>query len=603
VDGWTVEEKACLYLDVCGSVGLEALERSCGIGLEAQVKRTFEDTGSKMEEDHKSSMTDGHDNTIGLRNDLEKQRVSNDPYPHGRRQSKHEGKADPFGDEEGAEVQYRTMTWWQAAMIMVAETISLGILSLPSVLASIGIVPGVILIAGLGLIATYTGYIFYQFKLEYPFVHNMADVGEVLLGAWGREILGAAQTIFLVFTMGSHVLTFTIALNAISQHATCTIVWSVVGLVLFLIFSLPRTLKKVSYLSIASFISIFAAVIITMIGVGIEQPDPVVQATVTVEFASAFASVTNIIFAYAGHVAFFSFISELRDPRDFPKALFFLQTCDIILYLVVAVVVYRYTGPDVASPALGSTGTTVKRVAYGIALPTIIIAGIIYAHVAAKYIYVRIFRGTRHMSKKTFLSVGSWLGIVLTLWIIAWVIAESIPVFNDLLGLISSLFASWFTYGLAGILWLYLNHGQWFSNGRKSALTVANLLILAMGAAICGIGLYATGTAIHDDAGSGSNPADFTPILSSPPQRLPYTTSDHNHQCQHERSRPASRRAAGQEDYVDKGLDAVEKKVGTSTGHEVDPNKMRSTNEKITDKARGMFEKATGKSVPEKMSN
>lgn len=69
----------------------------------------------------------------------------------------------------------------------------------------------------------------------------------------------------------------------------------------------------------------------------------------------------------------------------------------------------------------------------------------IYAHVAAKYIYIRIFRGTKHMSQKTWLAVGSWVGITLILWIVAWIIAESIPVFNDLLGLISSLFASWFT--------------------------------------------------------------------------------------------------------------------------------------------------------------
>jgi hypothetical protein len=79
----------------------------------------------------------------------------------------------------------------------------------------------------------------------------------------------------------------------------------------------------------------------------------------------------------------------------------------------------------------------------------IVIAGVIYAHVAAKYIYVRIFRGTKHMSKRTWLSVGSWVGIVLVLWVIAWIIAESIPVFNDLLSLISALFASWFTYGLS----------------------------------------------------------------------------------------------------------------------------------------------------------
>ncbi|KAI5361616.1 hypothetical protein Slin15195_G127310 [Septoria linicola] len=68
-------------------------------------------------------------------------------------------------------------------------------------------------------------------------------------------------------------------------------------------------------------------------------------------------------------------------------------------------------------------------------------------------------------------------------------------------------------------------------------------------------------------------------------------------------SAPAGQPGAPKEDYADKGLDAIEKKLGTTTGHNVDPVKMRSTNEKITDKARGMFEKATGKHVPDKVSN
>lgn len=59
--------------------------------------------------------------------------------------------------------------------------------------------------------------------------------------------------------------------------------------------------------------------------------------------------------------------------------------------------------------------------------------------------------------------------------------------------------------------------------------------------------------------------------------------------------------AAGQqEDYLDKGLDAVEKKFGDG---KIDPAKSRSMNEKITDGARNMFEKATGKHVPDKVSN
>lgn len=109
------------------------------------------------------------------------------------------------------------------------------------------------------------------------------------------------------------------------------------------------------------------------------------------------------------------------------------------------------------------------------------------------------------MSQRTWFSVGTWIAIISVLWLVAWIIAESIPVFNDLLGLISALFASWFTYGLSGVFWLFLNYGQWFSSPRKIALTVLNIAIFFLGLAICGIGLYASGYAIHADAGKGAS--------------------------------------------------------------------------------------------------
>jgi len=70
---------------------------------------------------------------------------------------------------------------------------------------------------------------------------------------------------------------------------------------------------------------------------------------------------------------------------------------------------------------------------------------VINGHVACKYIYVRLFRGTDRMHQRTLLSIGTWVVIGLVLWTIAWIIAEAIPVFNDLLSLITALFASWFT--------------------------------------------------------------------------------------------------------------------------------------------------------------
>ena len=65
-------------------------------------------------------------------------------------------------------IQYKTLSWEMVAVLMIAEIVSNGMLSLPSSLAVVGIVPGVILIVFLGVFATYTSYLLIQFKLNHP---------------------------------------------------------------------------------------------------------------------------------------------------------------------------------------------------------------------------------------------------------------------------------------------------------------------------------------------------------------------------------------------------------------------------------------------------
>lgn len=109
-----------------------------------------------------------------------------------------------------------------------------------------------------------------------------------------------------------------------------------------------------------------------MIGVGVQNKGGVdLKATVDTDLFRAFSAVTNIVFAYCAHVAFFGLLAEMEEPRDFPKALVMLQTFEIIFYTVAAVVIYYYVGQDVASPALTSAGPVLKKVAYGIAIPTV----------------------------------------------------------------------------------------------------------------------------------------------------------------------------------------------------------------------------------------
>lgn len=134
---------------------------------------------------------------------------------------------------------------------MVAGNVSLGVLSLPAVVASLGLVPAVILIVGLGILATYTGYVIGQFKWRFPHISSVADAGEVLMGRFGKELFFVGQMLKLVFNMASHILTFTVAMNTITDHGTCSLVFGAVGLVISFALSLPRTMNNVSWLSLA----------------------------------------------------------------------------------------------------------------------------------------------------------------------------------------------------------------------------------------------------------------------------------------------------------------------------------------------------------------
>jgi amino acid permease len=423
--------------------------------------------------------------------------------------SKREGlMVNPFENDANGETEYRTLTWINAGFLLVAETISLGILSLPAVIASMGFVPGVILILFFGLLTTYTGYVTYQVKIAYPGIHNFADAGLFFFGRWFKEVCEAAQIILLLFIMSAHILTFSIMLNVLTNHGACTIIFTVIGMVVSIILSIPRTMKNVALMSIASCLSIATAIFIAMIGIGVGRPADahayaVTPSTMT-SFRTGVVAVANILVSFCSNIAYFGFISEMKKPKDFPKALAMLQICTCSLYLIVAVVIYRYAGTNVKSPAIGSASPIVRKVSYGIAIPTIVVAGVIYAHVATKNVYVRIWRKTNVMNEKSFRSLASWYGLTILLWVISWVIANAIPVFSQLLGLLGSLFCTWFSMILPAAWWIMMNKRQLFLNCNKMLLMLVNVFIAGVGLALCGLGVWGSVVDISNNSGSAS---------------------------------------------------------------------------------------------------
>lgn len=122
--------------------------------------------------------------------------------------------------------------------------------------ATLGLVPGIIMILLMGVMSTYSGLMLGEFRKQYPFVQNFGDAVELMgrsvgMGPLFQEVFGWGQVIFQIFIMASHILTWTICLNTLTSSTVCTVVWAVVGLVVFWVCNLPRTLKYTSFMSVA----------------------------------------------------------------------------------------------------------------------------------------------------------------------------------------------------------------------------------------------------------------------------------------------------------------------------------------------------------------
>lgn len=150
-------------------------------------------------------------------------------------------------------------------------------------------------------------------------------------------------------------------------------------------------------------------------------------------FYLAFVSITNPVFAYAGHFMFFILISEMKRPQDAMKAAYTLQGFATTFYAVFALVMYVYLGHTVASPAFSSLPITWQKASYGLALVNFLLAGSLYAHTAAKLFFIRFFRKSRHLHDHTVLGWATWCVLVLLMNGAAFVLAVAVPVSSKLL--------------------------------------------------------------------------------------------------------------------------------------------------------------------------
>ena len=166
---------------------------------------------------------------------------------------------DVFGSEEHHDIKYKRLSWPLVAILMIAEIVSNGMLSLPSAFATVGMVPGIIITTFLGVFATYTSWLLVKFKLRHPEVHTMADAGYIMFGLVGRELMAFGTFAFAIFGTGGQLLAGQIALATLSDAKLCNLTYTAIFAVASLFLSMPRTFHGLGYISILSVLSILLA--------------------------------------------------------------------------------------------------------------------------------------------------------------------------------------------------------------------------------------------------------------------------------------------------------------------------------------------------------
>ncbi|CAG7926634.1 unnamed protein product [Penicillium olsonii] len=450
------------------------------------------------------------------KNDTDIEYDNNDPTPHEALGTITDHN-DVFGEISEDGPNYRNVGWLGTVALMMKTQIGLGVLSMPLVFATVGLVPGNILLVAMAGITTWSDYMVGIIKLRHPDVYGIDDVGRILFGRIGYELFGAAYAIYFTFVAGSAMLSISISLNALSTHAICTAGFVAIAAVVGFMFASIRTLDRIGFLAWIGALSIIIAVFVVTIAVGLQsRPSEAPQSGHwesdyklfnTPTFTEAISAVSTLVFTYAGTPAFFNIVAEMRQPLMYNRSLVICQVTVTAVYIIVGTIVYYFCGSYVASPALGSAGDTVKKVSYGIALPGLIVSCILFIHLSAKHVFVRILRGSDHLTANSVIHWATWLSSTFGITTIAYIIASAIPVFSSLVSLIGAFLGTFLTFQPYAGMWLYDN---WKGSRtlRWQIGVVWSIVILLLGTFLMVGGTYGSVVGIRDSfvKSGGSSP-------------------------------------------------------------------------------------------------
>ncbi|TDZ48261.1 N amino acid transport system protein [Colletotrichum trifolii] len=390
----------------------------------------------------------------------------------------------------------RTAGW--GAIFYLITTDILGPFSTPWAFAQMGYGPGVALYSVFGIMSFYSGWVLYRSFLgldsdRYP-IKGYGDLYFRVFGSWARHAVNFAQGLQLLLFVSVLILGNGQSISQISKgpnggagicFVACLVIFMAAGFVLGQI----RTLQRFSWIAN---LAVWINLLIIFICMGVVAHSPPNFAATKASFGDAFgpgpvrtfagtppdglasggtgfmASLNGLnqaVYSYGGCLIFAAFMSEMRHPMDFWKALLCGEVFIYSVYLTFGLYVYSFQGQYSFNPIMQGLSPYSWQTATNILnLVTGLIAAALYGNIGMKMLYAELLQGVFGAPALS-APMGKllWAAVIPVYWALAFVVGAAIPQFSLISGFIGALFILSFTYTLPALLGL----GYWI---RKDAM-------------------------------------------------------------------------------------------------------------------------------------
>lgn len=396
------------------------------------------------------------------------------------------------------------MRWTHASALIIADMLGTGVLGVPGALKDLGWVAGLIVLVAYYPLNLYTGMLLERLRRLVPTAVALADIAQATLGRVPSFMAWIGVFVYLQFLLGNYVVVLATSLQAAfasdsGWEMSTGAAWLVSALAL-LFTNQIRTLQNCTALCIVSGISMVAAILLCTYSVlsahscpdtatgGLRVAGSGFSLWIAMDACSTFAD------AFAGQCLFLEMMSEMREPKEFTRALNVAMPVCLVIYVAVGSVILAECGehtPDYVLDAIPK-GSTISRVVGALLFLHTIVSYTLNQQVLCRGVHLLLFPAHAAVSARGApgfcAATAEWFGITTFHLMIAVALAAGCGgSFSAIVHLIGSLLATPLGLTLPILCFLGIARGLNELPKRLSeAAAAAMLLALSIGLTILG---------------------------------------------------------------------------------------------------------------------